>query len=245
MATIKAKPRRRWLQFSLRTFLVALTIFSGWLGFQVNRAHRQRRAVAALEEMGWLAAYENIDNDWMVEDDGSGEPLSWYHRWLGRDYFLDVVEVRPSFVASFNGDYMNLAERFPERDSTWELPTVLAQVAHLPYVTTLHLDALPVTDDNLACLEKIANLRDLGLSQTEITNAGLLELARLQRLRRLDLSQTNTSDVGLKHLHALTNLKFLELDGTRVTESAIARLQAALPGCEVIAPRWFFNSVDE
>ena len=27
-----ARPTRRWLQFSLRTFLIALTLFATWLG---------------------------------------------------------------------------------------------------------------------------------------------------------------------------------------------------------------------
>ena len=46
------KPRRRWLQISLRTLLILVTLLSIGLGWVVNRGERQRRAVAALEEMG-------------------------------------------------------------------------------------------------------------------------------------------------------------------------------------------------
>jgi hypothetical protein len=41
--TSKQLPYR---QFSLRTFLVVLTIVCVWFGWQVNRANRQRLAVA-------------------------------------------------------------------------------------------------------------------------------------------------------------------------------------------------------
>ncbi len=42
-----AQPRswRRWLRFSLRSFLIVLTIGGLWLGWFVNRVHQQCRAV--------------------------------------------------------------------------------------------------------------------------------------------------------------------------------------------------------
>ena len=50
--------RRRWLQFSLRGFLVVLTAFAGWLGVIVNRAREQREAVKAIEAMGGTIVYD-------------------------------------------------------------------------------------------------------------------------------------------------------------------------------------------
>ena len=41
--------RRRWLRFSLRTFLLVLTGLCIWLGVNVNQAQQQKEAVAALE----------------------------------------------------------------------------------------------------------------------------------------------------------------------------------------------------
>ena len=37
----KPKPNRRWLQYSLRTFFVLLTVFGVWLGVVVHRANEQ------------------------------------------------------------------------------------------------------------------------------------------------------------------------------------------------------------
>src|SRR5688572_1153388 len=42
-----AKPKRRWLRFSVRTLLVAVTIFCMWLGWQVSIV-RERKAVQDL-----------------------------------------------------------------------------------------------------------------------------------------------------------------------------------------------------
>ena len=40
-----ARPNRRWLQFSLRTFLIVLTLLAMWLGYVSFRAREQRAAV--------------------------------------------------------------------------------------------------------------------------------------------------------------------------------------------------------
>ena len=45
-AALVAKPRRRWLQISLRTLLILVTLLSIGLGWFVHRGERQRRAAA-------------------------------------------------------------------------------------------------------------------------------------------------------------------------------------------------------
>ena len=45
MATEPPKPKRRWLRYSLRTFVVVLTVFGIWLGLLVHRVNKQREAV--------------------------------------------------------------------------------------------------------------------------------------------------------------------------------------------------------
>src|SRR5262249_41157345 len=43
------RPRRRWLEFSLRTMLLAVLALSVWLGWWVNRARNQAATVAAVK----------------------------------------------------------------------------------------------------------------------------------------------------------------------------------------------------
>jgi hypothetical protein len=42
-------PKRRWLRFSLRTFLVVLTVLACWLGYYVNWIHQRRIVVENTE----------------------------------------------------------------------------------------------------------------------------------------------------------------------------------------------------
>ncbi len=80
---------RRYRQFSLRTFLVVLTFVCVWFGWQVNRANRQRQAVAWVLEMGGAVSY-----DCEVDDYGNhitdAKPTT--PEWL-RDFYDQVVFV--------------------------------------------------------------------------------------------------------------------------------------------------------
>ena len=52
---VKATPKRRWLQYSLRTLLALILVFScglGWFAREVQRARAQRKAAAAIEKSG-------------------------------------------------------------------------------------------------------------------------------------------------------------------------------------------------
>ncbi len=49
------KPRRRWLQFSLRTLMVLMLVFGcgfGWAGVKLKQAREQRGAVKAIRKLG-------------------------------------------------------------------------------------------------------------------------------------------------------------------------------------------------
>src|SRR5690242_12542980 len=53
--TMSNKPNRRWLRFSIRTLLVAVTIFCVWLGWQVSIVRERTRALAELRQEGHTA----------------------------------------------------------------------------------------------------------------------------------------------------------------------------------------------
>ena len=86
--------RRRWFQYSLRSFLILLTVFAVWLGVVVNRAREQREAVKAIEALGGVVLY-----DWEF----NGLPLPtvrenpngphWLRQLVGDDFFQDVQVV--------------------------------------------------------------------------------------------------------------------------------------------------------
>ena len=50
-------PRRRWLQYSLRTLIAVMTLVALGMGYLADRARRQERAVARVKELGGLLAF--------------------------------------------------------------------------------------------------------------------------------------------------------------------------------------------
>src|SRR5207248_7594220 len=88
------------------------------------------------------------------------------------------------------------------------------------------------TDDGLAHLKGLTNLRSLNLYSTDIRGSGLVRLQGLPRLAELNLGATNISDAELTHLKPFRNLKVLRLSNVNITEQAASDLRKAIPGCE-------------
>jgi hypothetical protein len=55
--------RRRWLQFSLKAFLVVMTVGCVWLGWKVERARRRGRAIDAIVAAGRPVLYMDAPDD--------------------------------------------------------------------------------------------------------------------------------------------------------------------------------------
>src|SRR5262249_2001048 len=86
MSNAPSKLRRRWLRYSLRTLLVAVTILCVWLGLKVNSARRQREAVATLTRSGADVSfdYQTANN---ATPDASPPGPAWLRNLIGDDYF--------------------------------------------------------------------------------------------------------------------------------------------------------------
>lgn len=79
----KLKPKRRWMQVSLRTVLVLVTLLCVALSMWVAPAERQRRAVAAIEKLGGRVGF--------VKPAASETFRATYlRRWLPPDYFDEI-----------------------------------------------------------------------------------------------------------------------------------------------------------
>ena len=100
-------------------------------------------------------------------------------------------------------------------------------------VVKVYLHQTPVTDDDLAVLEKLPKLRNLFLGQTKIGDAGLVHLEQATELETLSVNATNLTDAGLKSLEGLKHLKTLNLQETRVTAAGVAQLRKSLPTAKI------------
>src|SRR4051794_2575181 len=79
-----AGPVRKGFVLSLRSAML-LVLFSGlWLGWRVNRANDQRRAVVAIRRAGGGITYSNA-RTWAP---------AWLRNWLGDEFFQEVTSVQ-------------------------------------------------------------------------------------------------------------------------------------------------------
>ena len=89
-----SKPRRRWFQFSLRTLFVLVTVLCVWLAVTVNRARKQREAVAAIEAVGGLVTYEyQYDSSDTFSATAKPPGPEWLRELVGEEYFVSVTFV--------------------------------------------------------------------------------------------------------------------------------------------------------
>jgi hypothetical protein len=218
------QPKRRWLRFSLRALLVFVLLLSvplGWFAWRIQKAGKQREAVAAILEAGGRVGY-----DYELTDQGAwkrvAEPATphWLLKLLGYDFFFDVA--------------------FADCHCT-ELGDDFACLNRLTELKTLSLCAAGIGDNDLMHLREMSKLERLRLSRTQISDVSLQHLAGLTRLTKLYLDDTQISDAGLEHLKGLTNLAVLDLEDTQVTSDGVKKLREALPNCEIRYSRYVMS----
>lgn len=112
--------------------------------------------------------------------------------------------------------------------------SLLKRIGQYKHVPSLDLSNAPITDEGLAYLSNLVDLRSMNLSNTKITDAALQHLSRHQHLQFLDLSSTKISDAELTHLERCVHLSILDLRKTQVTSEGVKRLKASLPHTEIL-----------
>ncbi len=203
------KPRLRWFQYSLRTLFLAVFLVSigmSWVAVRIERARREREAVAAIVKLGGQVEY-----DYQVQQPGGPLPgadppgPAWLRNLLGENFFATVVHV---YLA----------------DST-ALDPGLGHLKELTQLGTLNLMRTNVADASLEHLKGLTQLKALCLDSTKVTDAGIEHLKGLTQLQELDLGDTKVTDAGLEHLKGLTQLQTLDLDATKVTDAGLEYLE--------------------
>jgi hypothetical protein len=235
------KPRRRWLQYSLRTLLVATTLLAiacSWLAVKLLQARRQREAVVALEKLGGHVIYHwqlDAQGQWLRNPQRPGR--TWLRGLLGDDLFQSVhtVELDDTQITDAG---LALLERLSQLRNVHLGGTPITDVGleHLKNISQLQylfLAGTPVTDAGLEHLKGLSELQELWISDTRVTSAGLEHLKGLRQLHTLDLRRTQVTDAGLDHLKTLSQLHLLWLDDTKVTDVGVEKLHRELPNCDI------------
>lgn len=107
-------------------------------------------------------------------------------------------------------------------------PTTDAGMVHVGKITSLESLSLSagVSDEGLAQLKDLKNLRWLSTGDRGVTDKGLACLAGLTNLEYLGLEGARVSDAGLVYLKNMSKLKKLRLIGTPVTEKGFVHLES-------------------
>ncbi len=224
----ETKPKRRWFSFSLRMLIVVVTVFCVWLGFKVNTARRQRKALAAIHKAhgGVFFDYEMVEMPGEpghlipastvsvmssitgktfppVNPDPSPSGPAWLRKLLGDDYFREVYQVS---ISGPQFDYINENE-FAQLSSLTEVRNLF--LTNIKIATGPHMER-PLRDSDLVVLGNLRQLEDLMLWGANISDAGLEYLKRFTKLTKLDLRRTKVTPDGVRKLQeSLPNMRII------------------------------------
>ena len=93
-----------------------------------------------------------------------------------------------------------------------------------------NLKYMGLQDEDLGFLEDHPKLQYLDLGKNQITNQGLAHVASLVELRKLVLDGNRIDDEGIAQLKSLDQLGGISVDGTEVTLSALGNLFVTIQG---------------
>src|SRR3569623_2762908 len=159
---------RRWLQFSLRGSLLAMTIACLWLGRTVDRAQKQRAAVEAIEAIGGVVQYDWQSEiaSWERSPPASKYPgwgthpgtrfaptaltpsaPAWVRQLLGEDLFQEVNGVifrtrNASYWQNPDTGLINVSS-LPNKHATAGIDAVIPHLRNLPRLQAIYLQGKP------------------------------------------------------------------------------------------------------
>jgi Leucine-rich repeat (LRR) protein len=213
------------------------------LGFKVNAARRQREAVEAILKAGGEVVYdyqmvpEGQPREFLVDATATASEPTWLVRWLGLDYFHDVVGVvlgpehsipRAEFVRLANlpnlkrlqlaGTKIALSDGSTRSVDSADI-ALLGKFAHLRDLMIQHANIDGTSVANLA-----PNLKSLALAITHVDDAGALQIGNLNDLEFLRLAGTLITDAGMKELHQLSKLSYLDIRDTAVSGAGLREI---------------------
>jgi hypothetical protein len=207
--------RPRWCQFSLRTLLIIVTLSAfacSWLAVHLRRTERQRRAVAAIVELGGTVTYDSVSAaPWMRNAVSS---------LLGIDFCCTVTDAT-----------------FVQAGATGPRVAALCELIEL---RGLQMAVEQLTPDDVANLNSIKTLKTIKLKQTDFEPEAIDNLANLSRLDELHVASPRNPEYNhmrqlFDHLGTLKQIQYLQFENN-VSSEIRYKLWRDLPGCRFFGP---------
>ncbi len=219
-------PRIR-LSLSLRMLLLLILVVALGLGWRVDRARRQRHAIAQVEKYNGYVRFDYEYAGGKEIPNAKPKGPKWLRGILGDDYFREVNRV-------FYVDQ-------PLSDATLAPLADLSEIEELRFLTRLFHGKAPVdppaglerlTESGLSRLEGLTRLRRLDFHDMELTGSMLRHLNRSTQLEELsifegDAVEGGISDEGMPPLGAMPRLRVLSLWCHRITGSCLEPLRGS------------------
>ena len=210
----------RWRQYSLRTFLLTVTVLSAALGWIAAERSRSARANAA-------AKFFQERETFLTAGTPYSPRTGLAKQILGENLAAHYTDLQLNF-SSIVDDDLRLLQDLPNlKFVVLNEKTTARGLRHLrghPGIETLWIES-QITDDDLALLRSLPRLRKLYLWRMPITGAGFAQLRGLP-LKEINICQCPIQDEHLRHLQALPALEKIDLVGTLVTDEGLVHLQS-------------------
>jgi hypothetical protein len=231
-------PKRRWLQFRLRTLLVSVVLISlamSWLALQLKRLAEEQRDIRLILQAGGAVDFETTPHRPSELAYWLGSPPYWLRRLCGKEEvsFVQLALLDPT-IEDVRALPNIAAERFCVRLSGTVDDPRLKELARLDRVTYLYIAAYDtarrhrppmVTDAGISHLAELERLEELSIKgRARITDTGFRHIALIETLRQLGLHDVRISQSGLKHLRGLPHLETLSIQCDQIGDQGLAHL---------------------
>lgn len=208
--------------------LLLLVLVAGlWLGWRVDRARRQRLAIAEIKKYhGYVVFNYEYAGRKLIPD---AQPMGprWLRRNLGDEYFREVTRV--VYVDE------------PPSDATLAPLADLGTIEELSFLTRGHQSGgsarslrgpEKLTETGLARLEGLTSLRRLEFCGMKLNGSMLRSCRQSTQLEELTIIEPRDTDVGISDedippLEAMPRLRFLSLWCRGITGSCLKPLRGS------------------
>jgi hypothetical protein len=161
---------RRYFQFSLRSFLIFVAVFSIGLGWLETNARKQHYSIERIQQLGGRVRFDYERNSPDDPDDGWSpiDQVPW-PAWLG--------ESRGRYLfATVEAIYLNDCDLGDE---------ALSHASTFPDLLVLSVDSSMVTDSGVKSIRSLQNLDGLFIVHCKLTDSAIDDIACLRSLRTL------------------------------------------------------------